>query len=280
MSDGANRSDGLHENYITRWNLVGPPLRPSWEDLQLIQGEIAGWSRASGGSAPRALILGVTPELAALDWPIRSRVYSVDRSIEMIRSIWYTSAPHARGAAAGDWAMLPIRDRSFDLILGDGSFAFWAWPEGYRALLDQAVRVLKPSGRLIARFHVRPETPETPAQVFDELAAGRIGGFNTFKWRLVVAVHGNSADGVRLGDVWNVWRQSGIDSERLAAERRWPLAVIQTIDAYRDAPIRYFLPRTEELHALLRERCVEIACHTPAYEDGHRYRIIALERPA
>ncbi len=40
MSDGANRSDALHENYIRRWNLVGPPLRPSWEDLQLIQEEI------------------------------------------------------------------------------------------------------------------------------------------------------------------------------------------------------------------------------------------------
>ena len=35
MSGGrAYRSDALHERYIRRWNLVGPPLRPSWEDLQ------------------------------------------------------------------------------------------------------------------------------------------------------------------------------------------------------------------------------------------------------
>jgi len=225
------------------------------------------------------LVLGVTPELAALGWPAQSRVYSVDRSIEMIRSIWYTSAPHAKGAAAGDWAKLPVRDRSFDLILGDGSFAFWAWPEGYRSLLDQAVRALKPSGRLIARFSIRPDLPETPAQVFAELAAGRIGGFNTFKWRLVVAVHGDNPDGVRLGDVWSAWRKSGVDAERLANERCWPLAVIQTIDAYQDAPIRYFLPRAEELHALIGERLREIACHTPGYEGGSSYRIIALERP-
>jgi SAM-dependent methyltransferase len=280
MSDSANRSDALHENYLRRWNLVGPPLRPSWEDLQLIQREIASWSRAHGGSAARALILGVTPELAALDWPKHSRVYSVDRSIEMIRSIWYTSALHAKGAAAGDWAKMPVRDRSFDLVVGDGSFVFWAWPDGYRCLLDQAVRALKPAGRLIARFHVRPEVPETPAQVFGELAAGRIGSFNTFKWRLVVAVHGNSADGVRIGDVWNAWRASGVDAERLAAEQRWPLPVINTIDAYRDAPIRYFIPRVEELHALLAERLRQIASHTPGYEDGGRFRIVALERSA
>jgi SAM-dependent methyltransferase len=281
VSEGrANRSDALHENYIRRWNLVGPPLRPYWEDLQIMQGEIARWCRANGGSAARALILGVTPELAALDWPTHSRVYSVDRSIEMIRSIWYTSAPHAKGAAAGDWAKLPVRDRSFDLMLGDGSFAFWAWPDGYRCLLDEAVRTLKPSGRLIVRFQVRPEVLETPVHVFDELAAGRIGGFNTFKWRLVVAVHGDSTDGVRLGDVWNAWRKSGVEPERLAVERRWPLAVIQTIDAYRDAEIRYFIPRAGELHALLGERLREVACHTPTYEEGSRYRIISLERPA
>ena len=41
------------------------------------QREIASWSGARGGSAARALILGVTPELAALDWPKQSRVYAV-----------------------------------------------------------------------------------------------------------------------------------------------------------------------------------------------------------
>ena len=85
---------------------------------------------------------------------------------------------------------------------------------------------------------------------------------------------------MRLGDVWNAWRKSGVEPERLAAERRWPLAVIQTIDAYRDAEIRYFIPRAGELHALLGERLREIACHTPTYEEGSRYRIISLERPA
>lgn len=281
MNDSrANRSDALHESYIRRWNLVGPPLRPSWEDLRLIQQAISTWSGDRGDAPARALIFGVTPEFPALDWPKGSRVYAVDRSVDMIRSIWYVSAPSAKGAVAGDWARLPIRERSFDLILGDGCFAFWTWPDGYRCLLDEAARVLRPSGRLIARFHVRPDVPETPAQVFADLAAGRIGGFNTFKWRLVVALHGDNQHGVLLADVWDAWRKSGVDDERLATEQGWPLAVIRTINAYEKAQIRYFIPRAEELHAVLNERFHEIACYTPRYEDGSRYRVIALERPA
>jgi SAM-dependent methyltransferase len=281
MSEGrANRSDVLHESYISRWNLVGPPLRPSWEDLHLWQREIASWSGARAGSAARALIFGVTPELAVLDWPKQSRVYAVDRSIEMIRSIWYVSALHAKGAVAGNWAKLPMRDGSFDVILGDGCFTFWTWPDGFRRLLDEAARVLRPGGRLITRFHVRPQAGETSHQVFTDLAAGRIGGFNTFKWRLLVALHGDNPDGVLLADVWDAWRASGVDDERLAIEQRWPLAVIRTINAYQNAQIRYFFPRADQLRALLAERFHEIACHTPGYEDGGHYRIIALERRA
>jgi large subunit ribosomal protein L25 len=77
-----------------------------------------------------------------------------------------------------------------------------------------------------------------------------------------------------------VLSQNLIDAERLAAEQLWPLSVINTIDAYRDAPIRYFIPRVEELHALLAERLRRIASHTPGYEDGGRFRIVALERSA
>ena len=46
-----------------RWQQVGPPLRPSVQD-------IAFYTRAIADiTAPRALILGVTPELYHLPWP-------------------------------------------------------------------------------------------------------------------------------------------------------------------------------------------------------------------
>jgi hypothetical protein len=49
------------------WHLVGPPLRPSPEEIELFERSIMRW--AQGAQEIQALILGVTPELFLLRWP-------------------------------------------------------------------------------------------------------------------------------------------------------------------------------------------------------------------
>ena len=245
-----------------------------------MQREVASGRHAGTDRRHAALILGVTPELAALDWPKQSRVYAVDRSMEMIRSIWYVSAPHASGAGGRRLGEPAVREGSFDLVLGDGCFAFWSWPDGFRRLRDEAARVLKPGGRLIVRFQVRPEVGETPTRSSriwppDESAdSTRSNGASSSPCMATTRAGCCSLTSGMRGS------NSGVD--RRTAGRGAAMAPRGDPDdhAYQKAQIRYFFPRADELRALLGERFDEIACHTPGYENGERYRIIALERPA
>jgi len=263
---------------MKQWNLLGPPLRPAAADLRLFEREIRAWSEANGGAGARALVLGATPEFPALDWPKGSRVYAADISQEMIAFVWYRSAPFAGGALAARWQSLPLRDACLDLVLGDGCFTMSAWPGGYEELCGSIARVLRPGGRVLMRFHTRPERTETPDAVMAALAAGRFDGFNTFKWRLLAALHGDSARGVRLGDVWEFWRKQGIDEDALAARTGWEPAIIRTIHAYRDKDILYSFPSLAELRVLLASRFREVACHRPDYDDADFCRVFALEK--
>lgn len=81
--------------HARQWALVGPPLRPGPDDVAATERAVAAWS-AGEGRAPRALVLGVTPELVTMAWPAGARVLAVDRSAAVIDAIL------PRGAASGD----------------------------------------------------------------------------------------------------------------------------------------------------------------------------------
>jgi SAM-dependent methyltransferase len=260
------------------WPLFGSPLRPAAADLACFAEEITAWRSHGGGEAPRALLLGVTPEVPRLAWPPGTRVWAVDRSAGMIHGVWPADAPFAAGAVRADWRALPFRDGSADVVIGDGCFTLFRWPEGYRSLLGGLARVLRTGGRLIMRFYLRPATPEPLDRVVADLAAGRIETFHLFKWRLLHALHGDNPEGVRLGDAWKAWQALGLDAGRLARERGWPPAVVSTIDVYRDADLRYSFPTLAELRHVFEPPFRELACHLHDYPLGECCPIVALAR--
>ena len=67
-----------------QWAQLKAPLRPSPEDVHIVEQAIGDW-RDARGRAPRALVLGSTFELAALRWPERSQVVAIDRVHGMLR---------------------------------------------------------------------------------------------------------------------------------------------------------------------------------------------------
>jgi hypothetical protein len=75
MTDSYNHWSLMAAN----WRLVGPPLRPGTADQALFNAAIASWG-SDKGVAPRALILGVTPELFHLDWPTGTQLTALDGS--------------------------------------------------------------------------------------------------------------------------------------------------------------------------------------------------------
>lgn len=256
------------------WDLRKSPLRPAPEDIRILEGELRQWHAAAQPPRTEALVLGATPELARLSWPGATHLLASDRSEAMLRGVW-PGASLGNGAVCADWTALPLADASRDLLLGDGCFSALTG-DRYRAFSRSMRRVLRDGGRLFMRYFLRPEKPEPVSGIFDDLGAGRIGNVHAFKWRLSMALHGTLAEGVVLGEIWDVWHQAVPLPERLARERGWPLPEILTMDDFRGVPARYTFPTLAEARSAVAQEFEEIACHYPGYELGERCPTLVL----
>lgn len=255
------------KQHARQWSLIGPPLRPAIEDIALLEIEIRDWCSRTAVSAPRALLCGVTPEVARMRWPAGARLVAVDHSRPMIAGVWPVEAPGM--AVCGDWLFLPLANASRHLLIGDGCYSLLVGRAQYVAFAAELRRVASDDALLAMRYFVRPDVAERVERVIDDLWRRRIGNFHVFKWRLAMALHGTLEQGVRLGDIWTAWHDAVPDPEKLAAHIGWPVAVVNTINNYRNVDTRYSFPTLAEVRACTGDFVIE-AMHVPAYELGER----------
>lgn len=259
------------ERHARQWSQVGPPLRPSLEDLAVAEAGLREWSSTTGRLDPTVLVLGVTPELCSLGTLERIRVIAVDRSMDMIRAVWPGPLRAGDRALCGDWLRLPLAERSVDIVFADGCLSTLSFPAGYMGVCAELRRVLSANGRCIVRCFVQAETPEPIGRVLEDLARGRVGAFHAFKWRLAMALQPNAERGVVLADVWDALQAAEPDSTALSLRIGWPTEVVRTIDAYRGVGTRYWFPSAEALRDLLSTAGFTILdVIYPAYELGER----------
>lgn len=264
------------EQHAKQWRFVGLPLRPAREDVRIMEGLVKDYGQ---GRHLLALLFGVTPELAAMDWPEGARLLAVDRSEGMIRHVWPRSGLGvASHMIRGDWNALPIRGGSLDMVIGDGFYTPLNYPQDYLRLGYELYRVLRPGGFYLIRAFIRPEVAEGIHVVKHDLFAGRIGSFHAFKWRLAMALHGSLHEGVRLSEVWNQWHAMRCEADQLGVPLNWPEEEIATINAYRGVETRYTFPTLAELRDALHPLFIEKECHIPEYELGERCPILLLAR--
>lgn len=252
------------------WHHRGSPLRPNKEDIRFMEKAVAKWSTHCSGHYLKALLFGVTPEIADMTWPAGTHLLAVEQSEEMIRVVWPGDVDGRRRAELGNWLNLPVIDGSYDVVTGDGCFNCMDYPEGYRALAASAHRVLKGQGILIMRFFVQPKESETLQDVFRDLNACRIGNFHVFKWRLAMALQENTRCGVKMNDIWSAWKGASIDEESLMSMTGWRECVIKTIAQYDGKDTRLSFPTLEELPTTFSDYFEEIAMYIPRYELGER----------
>src|SRR3954469_13402114 len=97
MTPAGEADRGMPDDQLAHWNRhaeqwrrVGPPLRPTAEDVAYLRDRVAAVHlQASGRPArPRALLLGVTPEYASAEWRPELDLLAVDRSQGMIDEVW------------------------------------------------------------------------------------------------------------------------------------------------------------------------------------------------
>src|SRR6185369_4430429 len=113
------RQGSYWDGFARSLAMLGPPLRPSAEDIEFMQAAIAATAAAQGAEPVQALMLGVTPEVAEMRWPEKSFLMAVDRSFPMTRDVWPGDVPGRRTAVCANWLAMPRPESSCHVIIGD-----------------------------------------------------------------------------------------------------------------------------------------------------------------
>jgi hypothetical protein len=201
----------------------------------------------------KALLLGVTPEIATMAWPDGTELVAVDKSALMIERVWPGDAPPRRRVVCADWMAFAATAPRHDLVIGDGVFAILSFPQQHRALAAAVKRLLAPEGLFVTRHFLQSQRAESPPAVFADLLAGRIGSFQALKLRLAMAMQRDAATGVRMGDAFDAWERAGIDRPALLAATGWPPQVLETIRPWAGKDSRLAFPTAAEMAALMAE---------------------------
>lgn len=261
------------------WHHYASPLRPHAADVRTMEAMVGQWfgqRRAGNGAAPpKALLLGVTPEIATMAWPEGTELLALDMSELMIRHVWPGDIVGRRKAICADWFEFPAGDDRFDVVIGDGNFTVLEYPRRYRALAAKIQAMVARDGILIIRHFIRPAKPETPQAVFADLLANRIASFHVFKFRLAMALQESAPAGVRMGDVHAAWKSAQVDVEQLMKMTGWSLSVIETIDLYDGKDSRLSFPRLDELDSVFGAHFAKLDERYHSYEMGERCPIVA-----
>lgn len=249
-----------------QWSRVGAPLRPSLKDGELLLKMLAVVFAGKPASCEVA-VLGVTPELVQLDWPVGTRLQAFDCSEGMIGAVW-RSNPRIRACARlARWQDLPARTGQFDAVVGDGSLnALPAFAE-YHAVMREIWRVTRPEGRVVLRCFLRPDKAETIQGLKQDLHAGLIGGFHVFKWRLAMLLAAQAQGVVPVNAILELFERE-FEREELVRLTGWPRSDVDTIDAYRAKPTAYTFPTLRQLCEVCADGWILDRIETADYELG------------
>lgn len=263
IDDGARPRDFHH-----RWPTLQPPLRPHGDVVAAVNGLI-------GACADPILLLGVTPELAA----IRRAMIAVDWSRDMIALAWPGDTA-VRQAILGDWKALPVGNGSVGAVIGDGILTMLNWPQEAAVVASEIQRVLRPGGRAVLRCFATPEQPETIDYV-GQLSSKGLMPYH--EWRLRFNMAAARADGhvsitsARLYELYEAdWpnRRDYIDA------CGWPGEALAEIDAYRESAYIHSYPKRSEISELVSQVWTGHAqfVETSGYPGAEHCPLLVLDR--
>ena len=262
--------------HAQHWRFVKAPLRPCPEDMALFEKVLT--EHFPSRATLDALMLGVTPELAANHWHPALNLIAVDNTLAMIHSVWPKGDTH-RAVVCGNWLKLPLRDDRMDLAMIDGGLPAISFPEAHQKLAKELHRVLKADGAFMARIFARPDITESVDDVLMAVHARLIRNFHVFKFRIAMALQGQDPEkGVRLEDVWRKVNEHFDDRTRLAELTGWPIDEIATIDAYRDSQASYHFPSVAEMIAVLAPAFECVGQKSGTYPLAERCPILLFKR--
>jgi len=268
------------EKLVRHWSNIGYPLQPCAEDIAVYE-RFAERAAREGKGGLRALLLGVTPKIAASRWPEGTALTAIDNSPWVIEALWPApGTPDGARVICADWRAMPIASGAIGFAVGDGCNSGLPFPGVLGAISGEVARVLRPGGLFLFRVFVRPDPAETVDDVACALASGRIGSVHVLKWRLVGALCRDAERGVRLGDVWAVWNDMRRLTARLGERPGWTAAEIETMDYYRHSDTRFYFPTLAQIRALMARDFADIGYVCGGYELAHQCPILVCVKQA
>ena len=258
------------------WHLYASPLRPCAADQATFRQLIDAHGPAPLDGTRAAIIFGVTPEIATMDWPGDTIVTGFDRAPEMIEHVWPGNVPGRRQAICADWFNLPRPARPYDLAFADGSVTVIGFPGDLQRLIAHLKEMARPDALLVTRTFTRPLRAETIAELEEVARAGRAGTFHAFKFRLAMSLQERTEDGISLHDIWALWHRLDSEIEGLSARNGWRPDVVGTIALFRGKQVKLVYPSREELIDVMQGTGLKLLeTRIPTYEMGDRCPIMA-----
>ncbi|HYG22265.1 MAG TPA: class I SAM-dependent methyltransferase [Verrucomicrobiae bacterium] len=247
-----------------------PPLRPCAEDVRIHEETLRSWIRHHPNRRMNALLLGVTPELADMNWPDSSQLLAMERSQRMIEHVWPGDIEGHRRVICDNWFSAELPEQSFDVVIGDGVLTGLSYPLRYREIAHRVSRWLRPDGLLLLRAFIRPSVPETLERIAADLVANRIPRFDILKWRLAMSQQETAERGVELNAIHSAWLQLAERFETAIKAARWPQPTIETIELYAGRAERYSFPSLAELDNAFADAFTPVSMTLPRYAFGEQ----------
>lgn len=218
MSQHDRTSPVEWRNFPAVYKRLAPPLRPARSDVERMRAAIAGHD-------DKALLLGVTPGVAALGQDLTA----VEGSRAMIDRLWPGDEADRR-AKVGDWTALPFEAGRFGSVIGDGALNSVAG--GLDSLIGEIARVLREGGIAAQRVFASPDHREDLEAVRADALTGRIGNVHALKWRIAMAIAQAPDYLVPVVDILAAFNAMFPEREELASITGWERLEIDTLDAY------------------------------------------------
>jgi len=277
--DASQTGPGHWSTIAQVYHQTQSPLHPCAEDISIMERFVARGVAAlhPPPANPPALLLGVTPAIATMQWPAGTTLLAVDSSAGMLDTVWPGDQPGARQAQCGNWLALPVGDGTQTVVIGDGSLNCLEYPTGWQQLVNSVARVLGVGGSFVLRVYTQPPRKPSVSALFQELMAGRFHTFDGFKFLLNSALTDDQFT-VAVQTVWQQWAQAQIDEAALCRITGWSPATFATIAYYQNSSARYAFPPLAAVQASLAPHfdCIDLV--TPSYPLGEYCPILYLRK--
>jgi len=153
MGEDLNKTAAPWKIIADMWNTwFTPPSRVSKDEASKYKELLEKYK------AKTALVLGVTPEIREALAELNYKTTCIDINPEMIKamdSVLTVKNPNEQ-VINENWLDNTLKDKSFDIVLGDAVFPNVPWAQRTN-LLNQVIRVLKPGGLFITRAFCMPK---------------------------------------------------------------------------------------------------------------------------